>query len=94
MSPPVFTDLRLLLENESFPQTYVHKFIGLQTETFLHAVQALIAEFSGAKLIVSFRESKKKDYIAYTFSWEAISPDEIIQLIEKTGKLPDLKMIL
>ncbi len=90
----MLTNLRELLNNEVYPHIYTHKFIGLHTPDFLSAVQEIQTQFDYLDPAVESRQSKRGDYIAYTFTFEANAPEEILYLIEKTSLLRDLKIIL
>lgn len=96
------TKLTELLEAETYPQTYVHKFIGVKTDAFLAAVAQLEAAFPLARR-TGERESSAPDaspgtpgrrYLALTYELKANSAAEIIELWKSTANLPDLKMIL
>lgn len=90
-----YEKLRELLEEEEYPHLYVHKFIGLNTEAFREAVIELELRFPDAKQI-SARESAgaAASYLAYTYELEANSADEIIELLQETATLPDVKILL
>lgn len=91
-----FTKLKALLDAETFPHRYLHKFIGIRSEKFLDAVSALEQQFPRAtrKGVRESADSKGTTYIALTFEFNAHSSDEIIELLEATMRLPDLKIIL
>lgn len=93
----MYQRLRELLEKESYPHCYVHKFIGYKTAAFAAAVEELEGAFPRATR-VGARESGVMSgggqYVAYTYELEAGSADEIIALLEATGRMADLKIIL
>lgn len=86
--------LRDLLENQPYPHSYGHKFIGKHTPAFLLAAKDLETQFAHLNLTVEWRQSKKGDYIAYTFTFSAQNAEQILDLIQATSILQDLKMIL
>jgi hypothetical protein len=91
-----YEKLRELLDAESYPHRYVHKFIGRKTPAFLKSVEELEAEFPEA-VKVSSRESagtSAEPFLALTYELVADTPDEIIDLLEATHQLDDLKIIL
>jgi putative lipoic acid-binding regulatory protein len=93
--PMQMQKLKTLLENETYPHRYMHKFIGAKTSDFLAGVESLTRAFPSAK--VSTRETPGKGgqvYVAYTFEFEADSADEIIRLIRATHSIKDLKVVL
>jgi putative lipoic acid-binding regulatory protein len=89
--------LRELLELESYPHLYTHKFIGHNTDAFLAALVELEVLFPKARR-VGHRESGNGQqggrYLALTYELPAESVDEIVALIDATGELVDLKLIL
>jgi len=89
--------LRELLELEIYPHVYTHKFIGQNTEAFLSALAELEAAFPKARRVLQ-RESGTGSgggrYLALTYELHAESVEEILALIEATGALVDLKLIL
>lgn len=89
-----YTSLRALLENETYPHFYTHKFIGLHTPIFLEAVETLKSKFAYLTLSTQFRSSAKGDYIAFTITFMAATVDDILTIMEATSQLPDLKIIL
>ena len=91
-----------LLNTETYPMTYVHKFIGVKTPAFLAAVAQLETAFPLA-LRTGERESAAPAtdggsgggrYLALTYELKAKSAAEIIELWKATVNLPDLKIIL
>lgn len=89
-----YTNLRALLENETYPHFYTHKFIGRHTPIFLEAVETFKAKFAYLTLSTQFRLSTKGDYISFTITFMAATAEDIITVIEATSQLPDLKIIL
>jgi putative lipoic acid-binding regulatory protein len=95
---PDYTKLRELLKQEKYPMTYIHKFIGMNTSAFRDAVEDLEDRFPGLRE-VSRRESSDSgsgdaNYLACTFNFIASSADEIIELMEATRVLADIKIML
>ena len=89
--------LRELLELESYPHIYTHKFIGNNTDAFVAALGELERLFPKIRR-VGQRESgggeRAGRYLAITYELEADSVEEIVSIIDATGKLVDLKIIL
>ena len=86
--------IRQLLEGETFPLRYVHKFIGKNTTEFREAVKALSKQFPAATC-EGFRESGETHaYLAYTFVQMAADAGEVVDFLEATALLQDLKLIL
>lgn len=85
--------LRELLANETFPHVYTHKFIGLKTPGFQASVEEMVLRFPRARLITQ-RPSGGEKYLAYTYELEAETIEEIIELLQATAGLDDLKLIL
>lgn len=83
----------LLVEQETFPLTYVHKFIGKNSPQFLQALALWEKKFSKARQI-SVRLSKGDAHAAVTYEFLADHVDEVIVLLEATDQLPDLIMVL
>jgi len=83
----------LLSEEEKFPLQYLHKFIGKNSPVFLTGVKGLEAAFPKLKE-QSRRESGAGAHVALTFSFEAASADEVIQVLEATEVLPELVLVL
>ena len=90
----MYIKLRQLLEKETYPHSYVHKFIGPLNQEFLAAVDALQSQFAHLDLLVESRQSQKGGYIAFTLTFLAKHAEEIIVLVKATAELPGLKMIL
>lgn len=89
-----YEKLRALLDHETYPHTYIHKFIGLNTETFRDGLERLEERFPEA-IRVSERESGEgANFLAVTYELEAQNPDEIIELLRTTTTLADVKVIL
>lgn len=102
-----YDKLRELLGEETYPHRYLHKFIGLNTDLFRDEVERFEKLFPRAKK-VSERESKggganavasgqppdAPSYVAFTYEFVANSPEEIIQLLEATSHLKDLRVML
>lgn len=90
-----YEKLRELLSEEEYPHLYVHKFIGLNTDSFRADVAAFESRFPTVKQ-VSARESagSAASYLAYTYQLEANSADEIIELLQDTATLTDVKILL
>jgi hypothetical protein len=91
--------LKELLDLETYPMNYTHKFIGKNTKAFLRAIDELEENFPQLDRI-SARESQATQinadasYLALTYEFVANSSDEIIEVLEATSKLEDLKVIL
>ena len=88
--------LRELLQNEQYPLNYVHKFIGRKTDEFFNDVGEFESKFTKATR-VSERESAptgENIYVALTYTFEANSADEVIEILEAASALKDLKIIL
>lgn len=87
--------LRELLALESYPHVYTHKFIGHNSDGFLSAIAELERNFPKARRVTQ-RESAGSPgrFLAMTYELHAESVDEIVALIDATGTLVDLKMIL
>ncbi len=89
-----YTRLRELLENESYPHRYTHKFIGRKTEAFAASVAVFEQRFPRAARTGERESGGGAAYLAYTYELLADSPDEIIELVRATAEIADLKMIL
>ena len=83
-----------LLQAETFPLRYVHKFIGRNTPEFRAAVAALGKQFPSV-VCEGFRESgASHTWLAYTFVQTAPSATDIVAFVEATALLTDIKLIL
>lgn len=91
-----YAKLRDLLANETFPHRYIHKLIGLNSDVFKASVAALLAKFPNARE-ASRRESRGAGghaYLAITIELNAACIDEIIDLLEATMCVAELKVVL
>lgn len=89
-----FVKFRALLESEMmFPTTYIHKFIGRETEKFLASVRAFEGKFVGLKRTQE-RTSASGGFLALTYSFIAGTPDDVIELTRETQAIEDLLYIL
>lgn len=89
-----YTQLKALLEEqETFPLAYTHKFIGKNTPEFAAAVEGLERRF-GALTLEHARLSAGDGHLAMTYQFRAASAQEVIDLLEATSKLRDVRVIL
>ena len=93
VSSPEYNKLHALLDREQYPLRYTHKFIGRNTARFTTSVQALEAKFPKLKLQTA-RTSKGEAHLALTYEIVAESAAEIIEVLEATGRIEDLHLVL
>ena len=83
----------LLEEQEKFPTDFTHKFIGKNTLRFTTGVQRLEEQFPALRLEKA-RTSSGEAHLALTYILRAENADEIIAVLEATGKIEDLHLVL
>lgn len=92
--PKDYSKLKQLLEEqESFPLQFTHKFIGKNSPRFVQGVERLEKQWPALKL-QSSRTSKGDAHVALTYVVEVKSADEVIVLLEATGRIEDILVIL
>lgn len=94
MSAHDYSKLKALLEEqETFPHRYIHKFIGRNSPRFAQSVEQFQARFPKLELQTA-RLSKGEAHLALTFHILAENADEIIAVLEATGDIEDLHLVL
>jgi hypothetical protein len=93
MAASDYNKLHALLDKETYPLAYTHKFIGRNTARFTTGVQALEAKFPKLTLQTA-RTSKGEAHLALTYEIVAENAGEIIEILEATGQLEDLHLVL
>lgn len=93
MASADYNKLHALLDQEAYPHRFTHKFIGRNTARFTTGVQQLEARFPKLKLQTA-RTSKGEAHLALTYELVADSAAEIIEVLEATGQLEDLHLVL
>jgi putative lipoic acid-binding regulatory protein len=89
-----FSRLKAMLEeHETFPHDFTLKFIGLNTAAFRKGVQELATSFP--KLLKQTeRQSPNGSNVSLTYVFPAESAQEIVELLERVSKIPDVRMVL
>ena len=88
-----YQNLKKLLENETFPHTFIFKFIGKNTSSFQEGVNQLTR--SNPELVLqSRRETNNTKYISFTYVLIADSAESIIEVFQEIHKISDILMIL
>lgn len=94
ISEDPYAKLRILLvEQETFPTQYLHKFIGKNTPGFAEDVTQFEVRFPRARLQTA-RMSQGDGHVAMTYVLEAETVENIIDLLKATKLIRDLKYIL
>jgi putative lipoic acid-binding regulatory protein len=89
-----YAELKRLLEDlETFPHRFTFKFIGRHSETFALSVAKLEQRFPGLRHEQS-RESNGGKHVAKTYTMEATSADEIIDVFKAIEKVEDVLVVL
>lgn len=86
--------LRMLLQEEKYPLTYMHKFIGRNTPAFRAAVAQMVRGFPTASLSTMRESGESASWLAYTYVQVAQNADEVVAFVEATTTLPELRIIL
>ncbi|MGZ3709040.1 MAG: DUF493 family protein [Bdellovibrionota bacterium] len=89
-----YTKLRELLEKETYPLEYLHKFIGRNTPAFSKSVSELEAKFSSRLKRQGSRKSSGDHHLALTYVFSADSADQVIEMLKATDIVFDLLMVL
>lgn len=84
---------QLLIDTYLFPATYVHKFIGKNTDAFNLGVVIFEGKFVGLAR-TGEKRSANAGHIALTYSFIAGTADDIIELAKATYEIEDLLYIL
>jgi putative lipoic acid-binding regulatory protein len=83
----------LLIAQERFPLSYLHKLIGRNTEAFEQSLAAWQKRHPGAEC-QSSRLSEGGSHRAVTFVLKVKDADELIEILKETDQLADLVMVL
>lgn len=97
-SPAASEDLSrfkaLLEEHHRFPGVYLHKFVGKNTDAFRRSVEEWEKGFIGLRRKTA-RESANGGHVAYTYEYQAVNAEDVVQLAKATKDLiEDLLFIL
>jgi putative lipoic acid-binding regulatory protein len=85
--------LKALLEKETYPHSFVLKFIGNRSAAFTNGVESLekcYPTLSGK----SERASSGGAHLALTYVYPAQNADQILALLQDVARIPDLRIIL
>jgi putative lipoic acid-binding regulatory protein len=83
----------LLETNLKFPGTYIHKFIGPNSEEFRQAVIEFEKKFIGLKL-TGEKLSSSNLHVSLTYEYLAANADDVVYLTTETHKIPGVLYIL
>jgi putative lipoic acid-binding regulatory protein len=93
-TPKDYTKLRQLLEEqETFPLSYLHKFIGRNSPAFAQGLAELEQRFPDLKKQTA-RKSQGDAHLAMTYVYVARNVDDVIVLLEATDQIEDLLVVL
>jgi putative lipoic acid-binding regulatory protein len=88
-----YQNLKALLEKETYPHSFLFKFIGKNSPDFEDGTKNLQGLFPELTM-ESLRLSQNQKHVSYTYSLNAESADEIIQVYQAIEGLPDLELVL
>jgi hypothetical protein len=88
-----YARLREVLARETFPMNCTHKLIGANTPAFEAGLDVFESGIQG--LVRSqVRESQNKGHLSVTYQFTAPSIEAMIDMLEASSKVPDLKYML
>lgn len=88
-----YTQLRALLEKEPYPHRFLFKFVGKNTDAFELGTRNLEALFPDL-VMVTLRLSQNENHASYTYSLEAESAEQIIEIYQVIEEIKDLEILL
>ena len=83
----------LLNENFQFPATYVHKFIGPNTDEFRSHVANFEKKFIGF-VKTGEKLSASSAHVSFTYDYLAANAEDVVSLTIETRNLPGILYIL
>ena len=88
-----YARLREVLSRETFPMKCTHKLIGVKSEAFEAGLLEFERQISGL-VRTQVRASQGNAHLAVTYQFTAANTEAMIDMLEASSKVPDLKYML
>ena len=88
-----YQNLKVLLEKEAFPHDFLFKFIGKNSDAFEEGTRQLERDFPDL-IMETLKLSQNQNHVSYSYSFQAETAEQIIEIYRAIEKLPDLEILL